>query len=79
MNSITDLRNDLLETYAMLKAKTIDLKDAAERNNTAGKIFQSLKVELSYADMRKEIPNIPFLNNREATRNDEGIYTDIVD
>jgi hypothetical protein len=30
-------------------------------NNSAGKIINSLKVELEYFALRKEKPNIPFL------------------
>lgn len=62
MRNITELRGDLLVTYEALKSGTIQLKDAAERNNTAGKVFQSLKVELTYCGMRGEIPDIEFLH-----------------
>ncbi len=59
--TITDIRNDLINVFNGLKDGTMDAKDAFEINNTAGKIISSAKVQLAYAALRNERPEIPFL------------------
>lgn len=59
--SITELRDDLLKVYDCLRAGTIESKDAKEINNTAGKVIASAKVQLEYAAVRNEKPEIEFL------------------
>ena len=61
MKSITELNNHLTDLYTALKNSTIDVKTAAEMNNTAGKIINVQKVQLEYAELRDEKPNINFL------------------
>lgn len=61
MKNITELNNHLTELYAALRDGTIDVKTAAEMNNTAGKIINVQKVQLEYASLRAEAPIIPFL------------------
>lgn len=61
MTTITDIRNDLIAVFNGLRDGTIEAKDAFEINNTAGKIISSAKVQLAYAAMRGEQPDIPFL------------------
>ncbi|PTR17470.1 hypothetical protein C8R31_101634 [Nitrosospira sp. Nsp2] len=61
MKNITELRAQLSTLFADLKSGSIDVKIASEMNNTAGKIINSLKVELDYAAQRKEEPSIEFL------------------
>ena len=61
MNNITEMTYQLTELYAALKDGTIDVKVAAEMNNTAGKIINVQKVQLEYAALRGESPNIAFL------------------
>lgn len=59
MQNITELRASLADNYENMKAKTMDLKMGKELANTAGKIINSLKVELEYnsmMDIKKEIP-----------------------
>lgn len=63
MTTITDIRNELLEVFAGLRNGTIEAKDAFEINNTAGKIISSAKVQLAYAALRGEKPDIPFLQS----------------
>jgi hypothetical protein len=58
--NITELRNDLLEVYAKLRSGEIEIKDAKEINNTAGKIISSAKVQLEYSGLRGEKPEIEF-------------------
>ena len=48
MQNIKDLRNSLLDNYEKIKSKEMDLKDGKELANTAGKILNSLKIELEY-------------------------------
>lgn len=61
MTTITDIRNDLVNVFNRLRDGTMEAKDAVEINNTAGKIISSVKVQLAYAALRNEQPDIPFL------------------
>jgi len=62
VTTITDIRNDLIAVFNGLRDGTMQVKDAVEINNTAGKIINTAKVQLAYAALRGEAPNIPFLN-----------------
>ena len=62
MKNVVDLRNELVIIFEQLKAKEISHADAKELNNSAGKIINSVKIELEYAGLCKVIPNIAFLN-----------------
>jgi predicted metallo-beta-lactamase superfamily hydrolase len=66
MKTITTLRDDLYLVLDQLRAGTIEVKTAAEMNNTAGKIINTLRAELEYASQRKVPPEIAFLNTEEA-------------
>lgn len=59
---VTELTTQLTNLYKSLKEGTIDVKIAAEMNNTAGKIINVQRVQLEYAALRKETPNITFLD-----------------
>jgi len=48
-----------------MKAKTMDLKMGKELANTAGKIINSLKVELEYNSMMDFKKEIPFLSTTD--------------
>lgn len=61
MKNITELNKHLTDLYQSLQNGTIDVKTAAEMNNTAGKIINVQKVQLEYAALRSEAPNIAFL------------------
>jgi hypothetical protein len=61
MKNITELNKQLIELFQALKDGTIDVKTAAEMNNTAGKIINVQKVQLEYAELRNEAPSISFL------------------
>lgn len=65
MKNISELRDDLAKMFAELRDGTADVKVAAEMNNTAGKIINTLKVEMEYSELRKVTPNISFLNLSE--------------
>ena len=62
MKNITEMRQHLATLYEDLKCGAIEPKLASEMNNTAGKIINSLRVELDYAGLQKKKPSIDFLN-----------------
>lgn len=62
MKNITEMRQGLTVLFDELKSGVVDVKVAAEMNNTAGKIINSVKVQLEYSAQRKESPSIPFLD-----------------
>lgn len=57
-----ELRNNLLDAYSELRSDQISIKAAAEVSNLAGKITGTIKLQLEYAKLRKEKPDIEFLN-----------------
>ena len=65
MTTISDIRDELIEVFNGLRSGTIDPKDAAEVNNTAGKIISTAKVQIAYHALRGETPRIPFLESPE--------------
>ena len=64
MKHISELTTELTELYEGLKVGTIDVKVATEMNNTAGKIINAQRVQLEYADLRKEQPDIDFMKTK---------------
>lgn len=62
MNNINELRENLADLFLQIKEGNVDVKVAAEMNNTAGKIIASIKVQNDYAELRNEVPNIRFMN-----------------
>jgi len=48
-------------TFDDLKSGVLLPKVATEMNNSAGKIINTVKVQLDYHTMTKTKPNIPFL------------------
>jgi hypothetical protein len=65
MQNITELRASLADNYENMKARTMDLKMGKELANTAGKIINSLKVELEYNSMMDVKKEIPFLSTTD--------------
>lgn len=59
--TINDIRDHLVEVFNGLRTGTVEIKDAVEINNTAGKIIASAKVQIAYHAMRNEAPDIAFL------------------
>jgi len=58
MQNITDLRNSLSDNYEKMKDGKMEIKKGKELSNCAGKIINSLKVELEYNSLlglKKEI------------------------
>lgn len=48
MQNITELRKSLADNYEKMKKGEMEIKEGKELSNCAGKIIQSLKVELEY-------------------------------
>ncbi len=61
MKNIVEMREQLSAMFSDLRSGAIEVKTAAEMNNTAGKIISSIKVQLDYAALRKEAPTIAYL------------------
>ena len=64
MKNISELTMELTELYEALKNGTSEVKTATEKNNTAGKIINSQRVQIEYASLRNEAPNIAFMGGK---------------
>ena len=64
MKNITELNTHLTTLYQALRDGTVDVKTAAEMNNTAGKIINTQRVQIEYASLRNEAPSIPFMGGK---------------
>ena len=71
MNNVNELRTQLAQVFAQLKAGEIKPGEAAELANLAGKMIASAKVQVEYYALRKEPPEIGFLKD-DARRTVEG-------
>ena len=60
-NNITALRDELMSVFRDLKSGKIEPNVAAEMNNTAGKVINTVRAELQYAELKQQIPNIDFM------------------
>jgi hypothetical protein len=58
---ITELRDDLLEAYAMVKDDPRRANQVKEMVNAAGKILGTVKCQLEYALLKGEQPEIAFM------------------
>ena len=63
MKNVTALQKELSELFLNLKEGDIEPKVAGEMNNTAGKLINSMKVQLEYASLRGKEPKVKFLDN----------------
>lgn len=61
MKNVIQLRSELCEVFDGLRAGTIECPRAKEIVNAAGKIINTVRIELEYAALRKETPVIEFL------------------
>lgn len=61
MRDIVSLRDELATMYDNVKANKVDADQAKMLTNVAGKIIGSLRVELEYAALNGEEPDIEFL------------------
>lgn len=63
MKNVDELRGQLAEVFAQLRAGTIKPGEAAELANLAGKMIGSAKVQVEYYALRKESPCIEWLES----------------
>lgn len=70
MKNAEELRNQLAQTFAQLKAGEIKPNEAAELANLAGKMIGSAKVQVEYYALRKESPRIKWLDSTDSTDSD---------
>lgn len=63
MKNIDELNSELAKVFKDLKHGKTEVKVASEMVNAAGKMINIQKVKLEYAQARKEVPDIDFLNN----------------
>ena len=66
MKNAEELRAELSQTFAQLKAGEIKPGEAAELANLAGKMIGSAKVQVEYYALRKESPRIEWLESSNA-------------
>ena len=66
MKNCDELRTELANTFAQLKAGEIKPSEAAELANLAGKMIGSAKVQVEYYALRKEAPRIEWLESPNA-------------
>lgn len=65
MKNVIELRKELCQVFDELRSKELRPQVAKELVNTAGKIINSVKLELEYAGLRKETPVIEFLGGEK--------------
>lgn len=63
MKTANELRDELAQVFAQLKAGQIKPGEASELANLAGKMIASAKVQIEYYALRKEAPKISFLES----------------
>ena len=66
MKNAEELRAELSQTFAQLKAGEIKPGEAAELANLAGKMIGSAKVQVEYYALRKEQPRLEWLESHNA-------------
>ena len=59
--NITDLRDQLLDAFVLLKNDPKRVLQCKELANVAGKVINTVRVQIEYAELRKELPEIPFV------------------
>jgi hypothetical protein len=60
--NIEELRDELITAYEWVKQDPRRANQVKEMTNAAGKVINTLKVQLEYAMLRGERPMIDFLN-----------------
>ena len=66
MKNCDELRAELAEVFAKLRAGEMKPGEAAELANLAGKMIGSAKVQVEYYALRKEAPMIEFLRSGDS-------------
>lgn len=65
MKNANALRNELAAVFNGLRTGTVDVKDAAELANIAGKMIKSATAQVEYYSLLKVTPRIAFLDEDE--------------
>lgn len=65
MRNIKELRNELADNFKQLKEGSMDVKQATEMNNTAGKMIQTVMMELKQIEITGSNEQVPFLRYEE--------------
>jgi len=58
---ISELRDQLLDAFEAVRNDPRKAMQTEEMSNAAGKVIQSLKIELEYCIARNEMPDIAFM------------------
>ena len=61
MNNIVELRKELKSLFHDLRSGEVEVKTASEMNNEAGKIINTIQVELEYYSLLGDKPTIDYL------------------
>lgn len=59
--NISELREELLDAYEMVKKDPRRANQVKEMTNAAGKILGTVKAEMEYSMIKGEEPDIPFM------------------
>ena len=65
MKNISELRDELATVFEGLRNGSVDVKVASEMNNAAGKMINTLKVQLEYAHLSGKKPDIAWLAGKQ--------------
>lgn len=65
ISNLSELWTRLATLFDDLETGTVESKVAAELNNTAGKMIGAAKIQLEYYALRKESPDIKFLESEQ--------------
>ncbi len=63
ITNVVELRSELLVVFSELREGTIELPIAQELNNTAGKVLNTVKVQLAKDALCGKKPKIKFLED----------------
>lgn len=62
IKNVEDLRFEMIEGFKMVRDDPRRALQAKEMANLGGKIINSAKLQIEYAALRKETPNIDFIS-----------------
>jgi tyrosine-protein phosphatase YwqE len=68
MKHVEELQKNLSDLYQSLKNGEVDCKTADSLANVAGKFINSVKLQLVYAELREEKPEIAFLDKNSGVK-----------
>lgn len=60
-SNITELREQLLDAFDWVKSDARRANQVKEMANTAGKVLGTIKLQMEYAMLKGEEPDIPFI------------------